>query len=143
MAIRVEQSVLIERNIEDVWNWMADTSNLATWQGGVSAVEDVQGEGPGATHVEVRHVMGREMRSRVEITDYQPPYLMGFRVLEGPVLFQGHQTAQEENGGTRVTILIEAEPGGFFAVAAPLLQGQVSKDTEADLQRLKMLLEGG
>lgn len=45
-------------------------------------------------------------------------------------------------GVTRVTDTIEAEPGGFFKLAEPLLVKQQQSQMEADMKKLKELLEG-
>jgi hypothetical protein len=43
--------------------------------------------------------------------------------------------------GTRLSGTWQAEPGGLFKMAGPLLASQAKKQLEADLQQLKELLE--
>jgi hypothetical protein len=44
-------------------------------------------------------------------------------------------------GATKMTLRNRGEPSGFAAVAAPLMTRAMRKANEADLQRLKSLLE--
>ena len=47
------------------------------------------------------------------------------------------------NGGTRVTVRGQAEPGGFFKLAEPIVGRMVKRLFEADAENLKDLLEAG
>jgi hypothetical protein len=54
----------------------------------------------------------------------------------------GSITCETVNGGTRITDTLEADPGGFFKLAEPLLMKQQRSQMEKDLNQLKDLLEG-
>lgn len=45
------------------------------------------------------------------------------------------------DGGTRMTLRNRGEPSGFAAVTAPVMARAIRKANEADLRRLKALLE--
>ena len=141
MPIHVSHSVVINRPIEKVFAYCGDTSNVPQWQDGVD--ESYQ-DGPsqlGAISTEVRHVMGQRMESQVQLIEYDPPYRLAFQVIKGPVPFEGVQTFEEVPGGTQVNFTLDGEPGGFFKIAAGMLQNSVQKDIERDFGNLKRILE--
>jgi hypothetical protein len=47
------------------------------------------------------------------------------------------------DGATKMTLRNRGEPSGFAAVTAPLMSRAMRKANEADLRRLKELLERG
>jgi hypothetical protein len=49
----------------------------------------------------------------------------------------------DDGGSTRFTQTFEAEVGGFFRLAQPLVERAISRQTEADMATLKDLLESG
>ncbi|MFL5955137.1 MAG: ATPase, partial [Gaiellaceae bacterium] len=62
---------------------------------------------------------------------------------EGP--FPMETTYEWEDAGagaTRMTLRNRGEPSGFASVAAPLMARAMRRANEADLRRLKELLEG-
>lgn len=141
MPIHVSHSVVINRPIEEVFAYCDDTANTPQWQEGVD--ESYQ-DGPsqvGVISTEVRHVMGQRMESQLQLTEYDPPYHIAFQVIKGPVPFAGVQTFEEVPGGTRVSFTLEGEPGGFFKIAAGMLEKSVQKDVERDFGNLKRILE--
>ena len=61
--IKVEDSVVIERPVEDVFAYVADQTNAPHWQAGLVEVRRTT-DGPvgvGARHTAVRTFMGRRM----------------------------------------------------------------------------------
>ena len=65
--IQVEKSVMINKPVADVFEFVANSDNTTRWQGGV---EGILPEGPpnvvGSRYTEVRKFMGQEMKSTME-----------------------------------------------------------------------------
>jgi uncharacterized membrane protein len=142
---RMEASVVINRPIEEVFAFAADPCNDATWGSGVVEVE-MTSPGPlarGSTHRYVAQTFGRRTENAGEITVYDPPSRSAWKSTSGPFPVSGGLSFEAVNGGTRVTSNMEAEPGGFFALAAPLLARMFQRQMETDLKNLKDLLERG
>jgi hypothetical protein len=60
----------------------------------------------------------------------------------GPFEQEYIYTFEQTGGGkTRLTHVVEAEPGGFFRLVGPLLERAGSRQFKADLQSLKDLME--
>ncbi len=54
---------------------------------------------------------------------------------------QNRVTFERVEGGTRVTLTLVGEPGGFFKLAEPLLVSMLKRQYQADLANLKDLME--
>ena len=142
--IQVEKSVMINKPVADVFDFVSNNDNTTKWQGGVEAVIP---EGPpnvvGSRYTEVRKFMGQEMKSTLEITAFEQNARWAARVIKGPVPYEVTATFEDHGGGgTKMTTRVEGEPKGFFKIAEGMLKGQLEKSLEEDGQRLKGILEG-
>ena len=138
--INIEKSIVVNKPVEEVFAFVSDGSRAPGWQGGLEAVEG-QGNAVGEQYTEVRKFMGREMRSVLEITAFEPPSRWGAKILKGPVPYDVLARLEPLEGGTRVTVRVDGEPTGFFKVAEGMVKSQLEKSMEEDLQRLKKILE--
>jgi uncharacterized protein YndB with AHSA1/START domain len=140
--ITVEKSVIINRPVAEVFSFVTNEENTTKWQAGVESTQD---EGPsnqvGSRYTEVRKFMGREMKTTLELTAFEPNAKWGAKVVKGPVPYEAVSTFEAVDGGTKVTTRVEGEPTGFFKVAEGMVSGQLEKSLEEDFQRLKALLE--
>jgi carbon monoxide dehydrogenase subunit G len=91
--------------------------------------------------VETRKFLGRRMESTMEVTEHEPPHRFTVRVGSGPVPFTARNTLSEADGSTRVTTLVEGEPGGFFRLAEPLVARALEREVRNNLATLKDVLE--
>ena len=141
--IQVEKSVVIQKPVAEVFEFVTNGENTTKWQGGVEAIIP---EGPpnvvGSRYTEVRKFMGQEMRSMMELTAFEPNARWAARVIKGPVPYEVTATFEESGGGTKMTTRVEGEPKGFFKVAEGMMKGQLEKSLEEDGMRLKGILEG-
>ena len=64
------------------------------------------------------------------------------KVTEGPVKIEVSQMFEAVDGGTKVTIMIQGEPSGFFKVAEGMVQKQLQSQMTSDFERAKKILEG-
>jgi uncharacterized protein YndB with AHSA1/START domain len=139
--INIEKSIVIDKPVEQVFAYVTDGSNAPKWQGGLEAVEG-QASPVGAQYTEVRKFMGREMRSVLEVTAFEPHTRWGVKVVKGPVPYEVTVQLEPQDHSTRMTTRIVGEPTGFFKVAEGMVKGQLEKSIEEDNQRLKGILEG-
>jgi carbon monoxide dehydrogenase subunit G len=140
---RAAASVVVERPPEEVFAFLSDPDTLPEWQ--ASALEARQ-ESPGAmttgTRIkEVRKFLGRRMETVVEVTAYEPGRQFSLKVASGPIPFQVRQNLHPVEGGTKIDVVIEGEPGGFFKLAEPLVVRAVGRELENNLATLKDVLE--
>jgi uncharacterized membrane protein len=140
---RIEASIVVNQPVEEVFAYMSNPENDSQWQSAVLE-SGFLGEGPmavGAKTREVRKFMGQRMESEAEITAYEPNVKVAFKSTSGPVQYEIWTTFETMDAGTKLTIVAEADTGGFFKLAEGLVVRQFEKELRADLARLKDILE--
>ncbi len=146
MAIRQEHSVVIDRPVEEVFAFVTDLNNDPLWQS-TSLETEQTSEGPvdaGTTFRNTSKFLGRRIDSTYEVTENDPPHKQCVRITSGPIPGSGCYLFEPANGGsTRFTQIFEAEAGGFFRLAEPLVARAIRRQMEADMETLKDLLESG
>jgi uncharacterized membrane protein len=146
MAIRQEHSVVIHRPVEEVFTFVTDPNNDSLWQSTTLETEQTS-EGPvdvGTTLRSTAKFLGRRIEMTMEVTENDPPHRQCLRITSGPIPGDGCYLFEATDGGsTRFTQTLEAEVGGFFRLAEPLVGRAISRQTEADMATLKDLLESG
>ena len=147
MAIRVEHSVVIERPIEEVFAFAADPNNNPLWQSITLETQTVSGVevDVGTTFNNVIKFLGRRIETTLEVVESEPPRRQCVRVTSGPIPASGCYVFEPAagSGSTRFTQTLEAEVGGFFRLAEPLVGRAIRRQTETDMATLKDLLEAG
>jgi uncharacterized protein YndB with AHSA1/START domain len=139
----IEASITIKRSIDDVFMTIADFDSHASWRSGLIDAA-LTSEGPiktGTTYLYNMKVMGREIETSGQIESFTPPTSYAWKATSGPFPMSGSIKCESVPEGTRVTDIVEAEPGGFFKLAEPLIIKQQQSQMEKDLKQLKALLE--
>ncbi len=141
--MRIEESVQINRPLEEVYEYVANPENLPEWAG--TAIE-VRKDTPGpllegSTFTTVGKFLGRRFETPFEVTAHESPRRHAHKSTGGPFPLEWTLTFEELPGGTRLTQVAEGEPGGFFKLAGPLLERAVRRQFRTDLANLKDLLE--
>ena len=141
--IRIDLSTMINRPIEDVFEYATGVKNQPEWASGVLEAEQTS-EGPfgvGSTYRLVRRLLGRRIEVTFEVTEYESNKKYGFKSTSGPVSVEGSQSFDSVEGKTRITLAMEGDPRGFFKLAEPILAGIVKRQFEGDLHNMKDLLD--
>ena len=141
--MRVEHTVTIDRPIAEVFRYAADPDNFPAWHASVRRVRRTSAGplGVGATFDEVTECGGRRLEVSWEVTAYEPPRVLAYRAIGGPFAGAVRHLWSAVDSGTRLTLLAEAEPGGFGEPAAGVPEGALGRRPAADLAALKELLE--
>jgi uncharacterized membrane protein len=139
-----QRSVVINRPIDDVFDFFADPSNDSRWR---THVQEVSVGGPvdvgSRIHQVVRGPGGRGVPADIEVTAYRPPHRYGFRVVAGPVRPTGEFRFSGEGETTTVLFSLEAQLSGLKKL---LMSRAVQKSMDGEmraLDRAKGLLEAG
>ncbi len=141
--MRIEESVEINRPLDEVYEYVANPENLPEWAG--TAIE-IRKETPGplqegSTFTAVAKFLGRRIETPFEVTAHEFPRLHSHKSTGGPFPAEWTLTFEEVAGGTRYTQVSEGEPGGFFGLVGPLLERVARRQLRTDLENLKDLLE--
>lgn len=142
----VEESVLIPREPQEVFDYLSVPENNPLWDTTAVAARQLD---DGAVTVGTRwsgttKVMGRRFDWVTEITEIGAPEVLASRSVEGKMHFTARYELQPESGGTRLTYRIEAESGlgGVFGrFGDPLVESAQGKAVRANLARLAELLQ--
>jgi uncharacterized protein YndB with AHSA1/START domain len=142
---KLEESVVINRPIEEVFAFVADPEKMPEWMSDLLEAKQTS-EGPldvGATVTAVAHPLGRRIPSTQEIIEYNPNDKFAYKSTSGPVASKDEFIFEPVAGGTKVTRLTEVELGGFFRLAEPLAVRMLRRQFETNFAQLKDLLEAG
>ena len=97
--------------------------------------------GVGTTARSVEQFLGRRIESTTEFTVYGPNKTLAFKATSGPIPFVMTMAFEEVEGGTKLTFVAEAELGGFFKLAEPVVARMAKRQIDADFANLKDVLE--
>jgi uncharacterized protein YndB with AHSA1/START domain len=122
--MRASAEIVIERPVEAVWRWASDPQHWHRWENDLG---DVRPED-------------------YEITDSVPPRRQVVRAVAGRSPFEGRLELSEDVGGTRVRHTVDVSPEDalarfLFVAARPLVRRSMRRRIEAQLARLKQMVE--
>jgi carbon monoxide dehydrogenase subunit G len=136
--VHAELTVEIARTPEEVFDYLADVSNLPSWQSGVHAARR-----EGSQIHESRHMLGRELSTTLEIEQEERPRLFTLRAVNSPVPFTVRHELERNGGGTTLRVVGEGDAGMLPGFAAGIMARRAEKQFRKDFERLKRLLESG
>jgi len=140
--LKIETSIVINRSVEDVFAVLSEVENLPKWSSTFQEVTKTS-KGPmgvGTSWTGVGKSLGKRIETKIEQTEYEPNQKSAQKS-NSPFPVHQQITFESVDGGTRVNARIEAEPGGFFKLAEPLVESTGKRQIEADLATLKDLME--
>jgi carbon monoxide dehydrogenase subunit G len=135
----------INRPQQEVWDFISNPANLSQWASTTESAEWIS-QGPpgvGSTSLEVGKVFGRKIEVTLEITAWDSPNEFSRKAISGPVPTEVTWKLEPKEKGTQLTNNGQAELVGFFRILGGLLGKQAEKQSVADLDALKVLLETG
>ena len=140
---RAEVSTTIKRPVEDVFAVVSNPESSPKWSAGsLESTKTSAGPiGVGTTARAVSKLLGRRIETEMEMIEFEPNRMFTTRSTSGPFPIQATVTFEDVNGSTRVNATIEAEPGGFFKVAEPLIVSIAKRQFQSDFDNLKDLME--
>jgi uncharacterized protein YndB with AHSA1/START domain len=130
-VIRVEESIEINRPVEEVFSYASNPQNFPEW---VATVIEVRQDAPGGggslrregeRFTLMQQALGRRFEGPFEVIAYEPNRRYAHRSTGGhPVAVTMSFTYESVSSeGTRFTPRIEGEPGGFFGLVGRCLRG--------------------
>jgi len=141
--ISVKHSIVVDRPLQDVFNYLTTPENTPEWQESVTESTIIT-EGPIGldTRVKVsRRIMGQSVTLVLETIEFVPNKRFSFKTESGPVPLNGTVEVESGDSGTKVTFTVSGDPGGLFALAGPFITQIVRKETVENANRLKYILE--
>jgi uncharacterized membrane protein len=144
MGVDVLTEINIERPRDEVSAFAADPSNATAWYKNIKSVE-WETPPPAVVGSRVRfraQFLGHKLEYTYEVREIEAGARFVMATAQGPFPMKTTYTWQDTAGGaTAMTLRNTGEPSGFAAVTAPVMTRAMRKANEADLRRLKALLE--
>ena len=143
--INLISRTLIERPVEQVFDFVSTPENDFRWQYGTLASARILGgtSQRGASFRSIGHYLGHRVQGTFEVTIYEPNKKYGFKSLSGP--WQSHTSYMFEmdNGSTQIAISTQVTMINFHQVSQGELEKDMKKQLKENLAILKDLLEAG
>jgi uncharacterized membrane protein len=144
MAVDVLTEIEINRPRDEVSAFAADPANAPAWYKNIKAIE-WQTSPPAVIGSRIRFragFLGRTLDYTYEVGELEPGRRFVMATAQGPFPMETTYTWEDApDGATKMTLRNRGEPSGFAAVTAPVMTRAMRKANEADLRRLKELLE--
>ena len=143
MAVDVLTEIEIERPRAEVAAFACDPGNATRWY---ENIESVQWRTPpplavGSRLEFVARFMGRRLAYTYEVRELVPDERFVMSTAQGPFPMETTYAFEDTPAGTRMTLRNRGQPSGFAKVGAPLMERAMRRANQADLRRLKQLLE--
>jgi uncharacterized protein YndB with AHSA1/START domain len=140
--IIVEASAVIDRGIDEVFEFVSDPTNDPRWHTDILEVRmptpaDLRA---GTVFTVTVRFMGRRTQT-VEVTDMQPGRLIEYTTKDGTIRPVATCLMEPVEGGTRFTRHVELPQQGLLRVMGPVIRGAAQKRQARFVQNLKRLLE--
>lgn len=143
--VEVETSVLVNQPIAKVFAFVTTPENDAQWYLGVESRDHTPGEpaGVGSTSMSTIRFLGVPVEVVWEVVGYEPPTEIKVKTIKGPVSVEAGYTFEAVGETqTKVSVHGEADVGGIFSLADPLVERMAQRQWEASFENLKDVLEG-
>jgi uncharacterized membrane protein len=135
--MHVEESVEIDRPLQEVFTYVSDVGNYPEWMAHALEVRK-----DGDRFVVALKSVGRRFETPYERTSYEPGRRYTDRAVGGPVPdHRWHSAFREVPGGTRFTRAVDVESAGLLTLLEPLQKLAAQRQLRKDLQTLKALVE--
>lgn len=141
--IEIKNSVQINRPVEQVFDFVTNVENLPKWAGPVTEAKQTS-EGPvgvGAIQTQTAQFLGRRVESSQEVTQYELNKRLSTKTTSGSFPVEVNYTFESIDGGTLIHLEGNVDAGGFFKLGEPIVGRMLRRQTDADIETLKELLE--
>jgi uncharacterized membrane protein len=144
MAVDVVTEIEIAGPRDEVAAFAADPGNATAWYKNIKSVE-WETSPPAVVGSRVRFIaqfLGRTLDYTYEVREIEPGHRFVMGTAQGPFPMETTYTWEDASADTtRMTLRNRGEPSGFAKISAPLITRAMRRANEADLRRLKELLE--
>jgi len=140
---QVRVSLVIDRPIDEVFAFLSDMENNVKWR---ASQVDVLKTSPGSirvgtTYRMVNRIFGRRLETEAEVVEYDPPRKCAIKDRSGRLPLKAQRIFEPVATGTRVTLILDAEPRGLLRVVEPFFRSLGTRRLKKDVARAKDLIE--
>lgn len=144
--MQIEASVVIDRPVDAVFRFTAadHVANHPRWDPAVRRIEplDAGPLGRGSRFRIDRRTAGREEARVFEVTEWEAPHRFTIETHDPNFRLRLIEALRPEGTDrTLMTLVGEAEIGGLRGLLAPLIRGRQQEGLQANLERIKAMVE--
>jgi len=136
-------SIIIDRSVPDVYQFLADGLNNPKWRSAVVEISLASGK-PGAAGAVYKQTLKGPFGSKVDgsyrIVEAIPNSRIKFEVIAGPARPLGQFDVAVADGGASVRFSLSFEPAGLMRLMNGMIQSTMNAEVR-NLSELKKLLE--
>ena len=144
--MELQQSIIINRPIEEVFDVATCHERCVVWRGPIVGAQKTS-DGPAGVGTRYRHTLaflGQTVEAEPVITAWEPPHRAEFENRKGPAAYKSAFVLEPVAEGTKLTTGIQLEISGIFRHIPNVFVKQAAyRQHKADLQSLKELMESG
>jgi uncharacterized membrane protein len=144
LTVDVLTEIEIDRPRDHVSAFAADPANVPAWYKNITEFE-WETSPPVVVGSRIRfraQFLGRTLEYTYEVREFEPGRRLVMATAQGPFPMETTYTWHDaRDGATKMTLRNRGQPSGFAAVTAPLMTRAMRRANQADLRRLKELLE--
>ncbi len=144
VAVDVLTTIEIARPRKEVFAFATDPGNATAWYKNIKAVE-WETPPPAVVGSRIRfraQFLGRTLDYTYEVRQIDPGRRFVMATAQGPFPMETTYACDDvADGTTTLTLRNRGEPSGFAAVTAPVMALAMRRANQADLNRLKAILE--
>lgn len=144
--LKVENSIVINKPVEQVWNFLTDFENTPKWDIGVLETKQTS-DGPaglGTTFQNIGPFLGKTAVREYRVAEYKVNNKVTVKLMSPSNAIRNAQICyvfEPTKNGTKLTSMGSVEFRGFFRLIQPILFQRAKRDGEGDLFNLKHLIE--
>jgi hypothetical protein len=143
VVVDVLTEIEILRPRDEVAAFAADPGHATSWYKNIKAVA-WETPPPAVVGSKIRfqaRFLGRTLEYTYEVREIDPGRRFVMATAQGPFPMETTYSWEGAPGGTRMQLRNRGEPLGFAAMTAPVMAMAMRRANEADLRRLKAILE--
>lgn len=144
MPVDVLTEILIQRPPEQVSAFAGDPARAPDWYVNIHKAEwrTPPPLAVGSRIAFAARFLGRTLEYIYEVRALEPGRKLVMSTADGPFAMETTYTWEPSGDGTRMTLRNRGEPTGFAGVLAPVMELAMRRANQADLAKLKKVLEG-
>lgn len=146
-SFTVNESVTIERPMEEVFDYIAEGENDVEWCPSVERIERISGNGPGpGVRYRMHHTPGgMDFDAKIEVVAYERPRVLKWVMTDSGHTIRGTYELEAVNGHTRLTQTSQITFEGWLRIPGLFMKGRIAGEVEEELRKqfanLKRVLE--
>ena len=142
ITVRIENTVTIEREPEEVWAYLSDLEHIPGWNPAITATRKVtRGPVGVGTVYEQDRTEPRPGTESIEVTRFDPELRLELHGTLGPFVAELSYGFEDLGGATRLTNVADLEAAGALKLYQPIAARRIRAAIAANLRQLKGRVE--